>query len=122
LATFNLKSKINHLKLKASAVFVPLLRRINELVCHRRESKRIEENGSTSLTNHRREENSFTRFVGEIQDSGCIIFQGAKDGQGGYGKYFTKDGKQASMLVIPVLIPVVLIQNTFWLVLVTITN
>jgi hypothetical protein len=61
-------------------------------------------------------------FVGEIQDSGYIIFQGAKDGQGGYGKYFTKDGKQASMLVIPVLIPVVLIQNTFWLVLVTITN
>jgi hypothetical protein len=61
-------------------------------------------------------------FVGEIQDSGCIIFQGVKDGQSGYGKYFTKDGKQASMLVIPAIVPVVLIQNTFGLVLVTITN
>lgn len=36
------------------------------------------------------------RFVGEIQDNGCIIFQGAKDGAG-YGKYFTKDGKQATV-------------------------
>ncbi len=27
-------------------------------------------------------------LVGEIQYSGCIIFQGAKDGQGGYGRYF----------------------------------
>jgi transposase len=35
-------------------------------------------------------------FVGEIQDNGCIIFQGAKDGAG-YGKYFTKDGKQATV-------------------------
>lgn len=36
------------------------------------------------------------RFVGEIQDNGCIFFQGAKDGAG-YGKYFTKDGKQATV-------------------------
>ncbi len=36
------------------------------------------------------------RFVGEIQDNGCIIFQGAKDGAG-YGKYVTKDGKQATV-------------------------
>lgn len=36
------------------------------------------------------------RFLGEIQDNGCIIFQGAKDGAG-YGKYFTKDGKQATV-------------------------
>lgn len=35
-------------------------------------------------------------FVGEIQDSGCIIFQGAKDGQGGYGRYF-KNGKSKSV-------------------------
>ncbi|MEG4024837.1 MULTISPECIES: HNH endonuclease [unclassified Microcoleus] len=35
-------------------------------------------------------------FVGEIQDSGCIIFQGAKDGQGGYGRYF-KNGKSQSV-------------------------
>ena len=26
-------------------------------------------------------------FLGEIQDNGCIIFQGSKDGQG-YGRYF----------------------------------
>ncbi|MEG4803641.1 HNH endonuclease [Microcoleus sp. ARI1-B5] len=36
------------------------------------------------------------RFVGEIQDNGCIIFQGAKDGAG-YGRYLTKDGKQATV-------------------------
>ena len=30
-------------------------------------------------------------FLGEIQDNGCIIFQGSKDGQG-YGRYF-KNGK-----------------------------
>ena len=36
------------------------------------------------------------RFVGEIQNNGCIIFQGAKDGAG-YGKYVTKDGKQATV-------------------------
>lgn len=35
-------------------------------------------------------------FVGEIQDNGCIIFQGGKDGKG-YGKYFTKDRKQATV-------------------------
>ena len=35
-------------------------------------------------------------FVGEIQDSGCIIFQGAKDGQGGYGRYL-KNGKSQSV-------------------------
>jgi HNH endonuclease len=35
-------------------------------------------------------------FLGEIRDSGCIIFQGAKDGQGGYGRYF-KNGKSKSV-------------------------
>ncbi|EGK88108.1 hypothetical protein D0A34_25250 [Microcoleus vaginatus PCC 9802] len=35
-------------------------------------------------------------LVGKIQDSGCIIFQGAKDGQGGYGRYF-KNGKSQSV-------------------------
>jgi DNA invertase Pin-like site-specific DNA recombinase len=35
-------------------------------------------------------------FVGEIQESGCIIFQGAKDGAG-YGRYVTKEGKQATV-------------------------
>ena len=35
-------------------------------------------------------------FLGEIQDSGCIIFQGAKDGQGGYGRYL-KNGKSKSV-------------------------
>ena len=35
-------------------------------------------------------------FLGEIQDNGCIIFQGAKDGQGGYGRYF-KNGKSKSV-------------------------
>ncbi|MCU0540937.1 MAG: HNH endonuclease [Oscillatoriaceae cyanobacterium Prado104] len=34
-------------------------------------------------------------FVGEIQDNGCIIFQGAKDGAG-YGRYFT-NGKFKSV-------------------------
>ncbi|MEG3847338.1 HNH endonuclease [Microcoleus sp. herbarium19] len=34
-------------------------------------------------------------FLGEIQDSGCIIFQGAKDGSG-YGRYF-KNGKFKSV-------------------------
>jgi DNA-binding XRE family transcriptional regulator len=31
-------------------------------------------------------------FLGEIQDNGCIIFLGAKDGKG-YGRYRTDDGK-----------------------------
>jgi hypothetical protein len=31
-------------------------------------------------------------FLGEIQDNGCIIFMGAKDGKG-YGRYRTHDGK-----------------------------
>jgi DNA invertase Pin-like site-specific DNA recombinase len=35
-------------------------------------------------------------FLGEIQDNGCIIFQGSKDGKG-YGKYLTKNGKQATV-------------------------
>ena len=35
-------------------------------------------------------------FLGEIQDDGCIIFQGAKDGQGGYGRYL-KNGKSKSV-------------------------
>ncbi len=35
-------------------------------------------------------------FLGEIQDNRCIIFQGAKDGQGGYGRYF-KNGKSKSV-------------------------
>jgi DNA invertase Pin-like site-specific DNA recombinase len=35
-------------------------------------------------------------FVGEIQDNGCILFQGAKD-PAGYGKYVTKEGKQATV-------------------------
>lgn len=35
------------------------------------------------------------KFVGEIQDNGCILFQGAKDGSG-YGRYF-KNGKQNSV-------------------------
>ena len=43
--------------------------------------------------------NNFTTvapgFLGEIQDSGCIIFQGAKDGQG-YGRYW-KNGKSKSV-------------------------
>lgn len=34
-------------------------------------------------------------FLGEIQDSGCIIFQGSKDGQG-YGRYW-KNGKLKSV-------------------------
>ncbi|MEG3897925.1 MULTISPECIES: HNH endonuclease [unclassified Microcoleus] len=34
-------------------------------------------------------------FLGEIQDSGCIIFQGSKDGPG-YGRYF-KNGKSKSV-------------------------
>ena len=34
-------------------------------------------------------------FLGEIQDSGCIIFQGGKDGQG-YGRYW-KNGKSKSV-------------------------
>ncbi len=35
------------------------------------------------------------RFLGEIQDNGCIIFQGAKDGAG-YGRHF-KNGKSKSV-------------------------
>ncbi|NJL65865.1 MAG: hypothetical protein HC894_01590 [Microcoleus sp. SM1_3_4] len=34
-------------------------------------------------------------FVGEIQDNGCILFQGAKDGAG-YGRHF-KNGKSKSV-------------------------
>ncbi|MEG4047509.1 HNH endonuclease [Microcoleus sp. Pol17_C1] len=34
-------------------------------------------------------------FLGEIQDNGCIIFQGSKDGQG-YGRYW-KNGKSKSV-------------------------
>ncbi|MBD1885062.1 HNH endonuclease [Microcoleus vaginatus] len=34
-------------------------------------------------------------FLGEIQDNGCIIFQGSKDGQG-YGRYL-KNGKSKSV-------------------------
>lgn len=43
--------------------------------------------------------NNFTtvspNFLGEIQDDGCIIFQGGKDGQG-YGRYW-KNGKLKSV-------------------------
>lgn len=43
--------------------------------------------------------NNFTtvspNFLGEIQDNGCIIFQGGKDGQG-YGRYW-KNGKLKSV-------------------------
>lgn len=35
-------------------------------------------------------------FVGEIQNNGCVIFQGAKDGKG-YGRYFTEEGKWLSV-------------------------
>ncbi|MCW6052651.1 HNH endonuclease [Lyngbya sp. CCAP 1446/10] len=35
------------------------------------------------------------RFLGEIQDNGCIIFQGGKDGSG-YGRYW-KNGKSKSV-------------------------
>ncbi|MCY7382774.1 MAG: HNH endonuclease [Microcoleus sp. CAN_BIN18] len=37
----------------------------------------------------------YPRFLGEIQDNDCIIFQGAKDGAG-YGRYF-KNGKSKSV-------------------------
>ncbi len=77
LVTFHLKSKINHLKLKASRVFVPLLRRINAL-------NKIDAD-MTIVT-------VVPGIEGEIDRStGCINWQGSKL-KNGYGRKWI-DGK-----------------------------